>query len=93
LAIVAFHHAAAGELIQSGVNGMLARTHSALDFEMGVQTLLNNQALMQHVAHQACLSARALSWRMIVERTEGVFHHVMHQHSQSFSHHSTPVTA
>jgi AbrB family looped-hinge helix DNA binding protein len=32
LAIVAFHHAAAGELIQSGVNGMLARTHSALDF-------------------------------------------------------------
>jgi glycosyltransferase involved in cell wall biosynthesis len=93
LAIVAFHHAAAGELIQSGVNGMLARTHSALDFEMGVQTLLNNQALMQHVAHQACLSARALSWRMIVERTEGVFHHVMHQHCQSFSHHSTPVTA
>ncbi len=93
LAIVAFHHAAAGELIQSGVNGMLARTHSALDFEMGVQTYLNNQALMQHVAHQACLSARALSWRMIVERTEGVFHHVMHQHSQSFSHHSTPVTA
>ncbi len=93
LAIVAFHHAAAGELIQSGVNGMLARTHSALDFEMGVQTLLNNQAFMQHVAHQACLSARALSWRMIVERTEGVFHHVMHQHSQSFSHHSTPVTA
>jgi glycosyltransferase involved in cell wall biosynthesis len=93
LAIVAFQHAAAGELIQSGVNGMLARTHSALDFEMGVQTLLNNQALMQHVAHQACLSARALSWRMIVERTEGVFHHVMHQHSQSFSHHSTPVTA
>ena len=93
LAIVAFHHAAAGELIQSGVNGMLARTHSALDFEMGVQTLLNNQALMQHVAHQACLSARALSWRMIVERTEGVFHHVMHQHSQSFTHHSTPVTA
>jgi glycosyltransferase involved in cell wall biosynthesis len=93
LAIVAFHHAAAGELIQSGVNGMLARTHSSLDFEMGVQTLLNNQALMQHVAEQACLSARALSWRMIVERTEGVFHHVMHQHTQSFTQHAAPATA
>jgi glycosyltransferase involved in cell wall biosynthesis len=93
LAIVAFHHAAAGELIQSGVNGMLARTHSALDFEMGVQTLLNNQALMQHVAHQACLSARALSWLMIVERTEGVFHRVMHQHTQSFTQHAAPATA
>ena len=93
LAIVAFHHAAAGELIQSGVNGMLARTHSGLDFEMGVQTLLNNQALMQHVAEQACLSARALSWRMIVERTEGVFHRVMHQHTQSFTQHAAPATA
>ena len=93
LAIVAFHHAAAGELIQSGVNGMLARTHSSLDFEMGVQTLLNNQALMQHVAEQACLSARALSWRMIVERTEGVFHRVMHQHTQSFTQHAAPATA
>jgi hypothetical protein len=80
-------------LIQSGVNGMLARTHSSLDFEMGVQTLLNNQALMQYVAEQACLSARALSWRMIVERTEGVFHRVMHQHTQSFTQHAAPATA
>jgi glycosyltransferase involved in cell wall biosynthesis len=93
LAIVAFHHAAAGELIQSGVNGMLARTHSEVDFEMGVQTLLNNQALMQHVAEQACLSARALSWRMIVERTEGVFQHVMRQQMQSYAMNTTTVTA
>jgi len=85
LAVVAFDHAAAGELIQSGVNGMLARTHSEVDFEMGVQTLLNNQELMRHLAEQACLSARALSWRMIVERTEGVFHQVMHQHIQSIT--------
>ena len=93
LAIVAFHHAAAGELIQSGVNGMLARTHSEVDFEMGVQTLLNNQALMHHVAEQACLSARALSWRMIVERTEGVFQHVMRQHIQSFTMSTATATA
>jgi glycosyltransferase involved in cell wall biosynthesis len=85
LAVVAFDHAAAGELIQSGVNGMLARTHSEVDFEMGVQALLNNKELMQHVSLQACASARALSWRMIVERTEGVFHLVMHQHTASFS--------
>jgi glycosyltransferase involved in cell wall biosynthesis len=85
LAVVAFDHAAAGELIQSGVNGMLARTHSEVDFEMGVQALLNNRELMQHLGAQAYASARALSWRMIVERTEGVFHLVMRQHLESFS--------
>jgi len=85
LAVVAFDHAAAGELIQSGVNGMLARTHSEVDFEMGVQALLNNKELMHHLALQGCASARALSWRMIVERTEGVFHLVMRQHMASFT--------
>lgn len=85
LAVVAFDHAAAGELIQSGVNGMLARAHSEVDFEMGVQALLNNKELMQLLAQQACASARALSWRMIVQRTEGVFHRVMHAHTLSYS--------
>ncbi len=85
LAVVAFDHAAAGELIQSGVNGVLARTQFEFDFEMGVQTLLNNRELMLVLAEQACLSARSLSWRMIVERTEGVFHHVMRQHIQLFA--------
>jgi glycosyltransferase involved in cell wall biosynthesis len=85
LAVVAFDHAAAGELIQSGVNGMLARTYSDLDFEMAVQAILNNKELMQHLSMNACQSARALSWRMIVERTESVFQRVMRQHIQSMS--------
>jgi len=83
LAVVAFQHAAAGELIQSGVNGMLANPESDLEFEMAVQLLLNNVELMQYLGKQACSSARALSWRMIVEKTEHVFHEVRQRHVQS----------
>lgn len=92
LAIVAFQHAAAGELIQSGVNGMLARPHSEVEFEMCLQTLLNSPALMKYVAEQACLSARALSWRMIVERTESIFQKVMRQHSHTFQMNNSAIT-
>ena len=84
LAVVAFQHAAAGELIQSGVNGMLANPESELEFEMAVQLLLNNVELMKYLGSQACASARALSWRMIVEKTEHVFHEVRERHVQSF---------
>ena len=84
LAVIAFQHAAAGELIQSGVNGMLANPESDLEFEMAVQLLLNNVELMKYLGAQACASARALSWRMIVEKTEHVFHEVRERHVQSF---------
>ena len=55
LAVVAFDHAAAGQLIQSGHNGMLARADSDMDFEMAVQTLLNNKELMSLMASQISL--------------------------------------
>ncbi len=84
LAVVAFQHAAAGELIQSGVNGMLANPESDLAFEMATQLLLNNVELMKYLGSQGCASARALSWRMIVEKTEHVFHQVRQRHVQTF---------
>ena len=80
LAVVAFDHAAAGQLIQSGHNGMLARADSDMDFEMAVQTLLNNKELMSLMASHARSTAKDLSWQQIVEKTEAIFQHILTAH-------------
>ncbi len=80
LAVAAFDHAAAGQLIQSGVNGMLAPTLSDLDFELAVHTLLNSRDLMRSIAHNAHQTAQQLSWQQIVEKTETIFHHILAAH-------------
>lgn len=68
LAVVAFKHAAAGELIHSGINGMLAAHDSGVHFEMAAQALLNNPELMTYVRQQACVTAKAMGWDMIVQK-------------------------
>ena len=80
LAVAAFDHAAAGQLIQSGVNGMLAPALSDLDFEMAVHTLLNSRDLMRSIARNAHHTAQQLSWQQIVEKTETIFHHILAAH-------------
>ena len=84
LAVVAFHHAAAGELIQSGINGMLASHDSALHFEMAAQALLNNPDLMQYVRQKAAATAADMGWDKIVQKTESVLHEVLNRREQEF---------
>lgn len=79
LAVVAFKHAAAGELIQNGVNGMLAAHASDIHFEMAAQTLLNRPELMAYVRQQACISAQSMGWDTIVKKTETVIYDVLDQ--------------
>lgn len=79
LAVVAFNHAAAGELIQNGVNGMLAAHASDIHFEMAAQTLLNRPELMAYVRQQACISAQSMGWDTIVKKTESVIYDVLDQ--------------
>jgi glycosyltransferase involved in cell wall biosynthesis len=79
LAVVAFNHAAAGELIQNGVNGMLAAHASDIHFEMAAQTLLNRPELMVYVRQQACISAQSMGWDTIVKKTESVIYDVLDQ--------------
>jgi glycosyltransferase involved in cell wall biosynthesis len=79
LAVVAFKHAAAGELIQNGVNGMLAAHASDIHFEMAAQTLLNRPELMAYVRQQACISAQSMGWDTIVKKTESVIYDVLDQ--------------
>ena len=79
LAVVAFNHAAAGELIQNGVNGMLAAHASDIHFEMAAQTLLNRPELMAYVRQQACISAQSMGWDTIVKKTESIIYDVLDQ--------------
>ena len=80
LAVVAFNHAAASELIHSGQNGMLASQNTDIHFEMAVQAILNNPFLMNELRINAVETARNFSWESIVERTESVFLDVMSKH-------------
>jgi glycosyltransferase involved in cell wall biosynthesis len=80
LAVVAFNHAAAGELIQNGVNGMLAAHESSIHFEMAAQALLNNAELMKFVRQQACVTATSMGWDMVVKKTETVIYDVIGQY-------------
>jgi glycosyltransferase involved in cell wall biosynthesis len=77
LAVVAFRHAAAGELIQSGVNGMLADPSNDLGFAAAAQVLLQDPVHMRAMGQQAWQTAHALGWPKVVEKTESVFRKIL----------------
>jgi glycosyltransferase involved in cell wall biosynthesis len=86
LAVVAFRHAAAGELIVSGTNGMLADPANDYSFEAAAQALLHNPALMRAVGQQAWHTANTLGWPTVVEKTETVFQKILLEHGTPFTH-------
>ncbi len=77
LAVVAFRHAAAGELIVSGKNGMLAEPSDVQGFQAAAQALLNDPAHMRAVGQQAWQTAHALGWPKVVEKTESIFQKIL----------------
>ena len=77
LAVVAFRHAAAGELIQSGENGMLVDPANDAGFEAAAHTLLNAPENMRAMGAQAWQTAHSLGWPKVVEKTESIFHKIM----------------
>ena len=86
LAVVAFRHAAAGELIVSGTNGMLADPANDHSFEAAAQALLHNPALMRSVGQQAWHTANTLGWPTVVEKTETVFQKILLEHGTPYTH-------
>ena len=77
LAVVAFRHAAAGELIRSGVNGMLAGPSDSRGFLAAAQVLLNEPERMRAIGTAAWQTAHALGWPKVVEKTESVFRKIL----------------
>ena len=76
LPIVAFNHAAAGEIIESGVNGILASSNDETGF-MEASIKLGLDADMRSVCAQGAREkALQYSWESIVKKTEDVMYGV-----------------
>ncbi len=85
LAVVAFRHAAAGELITSGDNGLLADPAQDQAFAQALELLLRDPGRMQAMGARAAVSARLLGWPAVVEKTESIFNKVLLDHGLPFA--------
>jgi len=79
LAVVAFDHAAAGDIIRNGVNGMLADPESEPSFVMAAQSLLNAPENLRAIGLRAAATAAGMGWPSIVEATEAIMRAVVWQ--------------
>lgn len=77
LAVVAYRHAAAGDLIESGVNGMTVAPEDEQAFIEAVVETSMNQPLIHGLGRAAVDTARLHSWEAIVRKTEHVLHDLM----------------
>jgi len=76
LPIVAFNHAAAGEIIESGVNGILANSNDEADFMKASIQLGQDLDMRSTCAQGAREKALQFSWESIVKKTEDVLYGV-----------------
>jgi glycosyltransferase involved in cell wall biosynthesis len=73
LPVLAFDHAAAGQLITSGENGLLARFGDSADFVACAARLAADRAGMARIGANARRLAGSLGWERIVAQVENVF--------------------
>ncbi|NIC40097.1 glycosyltransferase family 1 protein [Aquabacterium sp. A08] len=82
LAVLAFDHAAAAELIRHGHNGLLAPFGDADAFVRRAADLAGDPALVQHLRAAARASTLALDWSQIVAQVEAVWLRLLRQHAE-----------
>lgn len=80
LPVLAFNRAAAGELIEHGVNGHLVAVEDAPGFVATALTLAADAPLRQRIGRAARERALALGWEAVVESFEAVLHDAMRAH-------------
>jgi len=73
LAVVAFNDAAAGQLIHSGVDGLLVSPGEDVEWVEALVSLCQSPPGRQAMGQQARHAAQAMSWGSIVERTLALF--------------------
>ena len=76
LPIVAFRHAAAGEIIESGLNGLLANCNVEAGFMDATIQLGQDSNMRSICALGAREKALPFTWESIAEKTEHVFYGV-----------------
>ena len=80
LAVVAYRHAAAGELIQSGVNGLTVEPENETAFITGVMDTVMDKTSMFEYGRAAIATAGQHAWEKIVSRTELIFEEVIERY-------------
>jgi glycosyltransferase involved in cell wall biosynthesis len=70
LAVVAYDHAAAGQLIRHGENGLLARRDDTLEFCRVARRIAGDWPLVRELGQQARVTAGRLDWGRIVDAIE-----------------------
>lgn len=78
LAVVAYRHAAAGDLIKSGINGMAVEPDDENAFVDTVVRTVLNRSLARQLGQAALSTASDHSWETIVRNTEAVFREVIY---------------
>ena len=85
LAVLAYQHAAAGQLIQHGHNGLLAPPGDQADFLRLARDLASEPAWARRLGQQARETAQALDWQHIIEGIEA-------QYLAAMSHSTQPAS-
>lgn len=83
LAVVAYQHAAAGDLIISGHNGITVDPGDEHAFIQAVCTTLMNQSLIRRLGYAAIATAKQQSWEEIVRRTECIWREIILQKNEA----------
>lgn len=73
LAVLAYDHAAAGQLIHSGKNGVLARLNDSQDFCDAAASIVGAGAWLRALGTQARATACRLDWAQVVEAVESEY--------------------
>lgn len=77
LAVIAYCHAAAGDLITTGINGITIDPGDEDAFTKAVITSLRNQSLIRNLGSLAIITAKQQSWDEIVRRTEFIWREII----------------
>lgn len=93
LAVVAYRHAAAGELIDTGVNGMTVVPGDEQAFIEAVVETTMNQPLLNGLGQAAAETARHHSWESIIRKTENVFYTLTQSDKKNDTCHDTFIVS
>lgn len=89
LAVVAYRHAAAGDLIDTGVNGITVEPGDEQAFIEAVVEKTMNPPLLSGLGRAAAETARHHSWEAIIRKTEKIFRELIDSQKKNHSRHDT----
>jgi len=89
LAVVAYRHAAAGDLIDTGVNGITVEPGDEQAFIEAVVETTMNQPLLNGLGRAAAETAHLHSWESIIRKTEKIFRELIDAQRKKHTRHDT----